>query len=181
MSFKLLSYQTGRDARAGVLVGETVFDAAKLTANAAHSSVLGMLADWPKASRALAQASKSITAGKSRAKGTPLARVKLLAPGLYPGPIVGGGANSRDHAEEMARVSGMPLEKDQRELGLSPWHFMKTARGSVVGPGAEVKLPAYSKMVDWEVELAAVIGRPARNVPVERALDYVAGYTIAND
>ena len=42
-------------------------------------------------------------------------------------------------------------------------------------------LPAYSKMVDWEVELTAVIGRPARNVTIERALEHVAGYTIAND
>ena len=44
-----------------------------------------------------------------------------------------------------------------------------------------MKLPVYSQMVDWEVELAAVIGRAARDVSVEKALDYVAGYTIAND
>src|SRR5437667_4724111 len=181
MSYKLLTYQAGRDARAGVLVADQVFDAAKLTANATHASVLGVLNDWPKASRALAQAAKRIAAGTSRVKGTPLARVKLLAPVLYPGAIFCAGANYRDHAEEMARVSGTPLEKDQRELGLSPWHFIKTARSSVVGPGAKVKLPAYSQMVDWEVELGAVIGRVARDVPVERALEYVAGYTIAND
>jgi 2-keto-4-pentenoate hydratase/2-oxohepta-3-ene-1,7-dioic acid hydratase in catechol pathway len=181
MSYKLLTYQAGRDARAGVLVADHVFDAAKLTASAAHASVLGVLNDWPKASRALAQAAKRIASGKSRVKGTPIARVKLLAPVLYPGAIFCAGANYRDHAEEMARVQGTPLEKDQRELGLSPWHFIKTSRSSVVGPGAKVKLPAYSQMVDWEVELAAVIGRPAKNVTVERALDYVAGYTIAND
>ena len=181
MSYKLLTYQAGRDARAGVLVADQVFDAAKLTANATHASVLGVLNDWPKASRALAQAAKRIAAGTSRVKGTPLARVKLLAPVLYPGAIFCAGANYRDHAEEMARVSGTPLEKDQRELGLSPWHFIKTSRGSVVGPGAKVKLPSYSQMVDWEVELGAVIGRPAKNVTVERALDYVAGYTIGND
>ena len=181
MSYKLLSYQAGRDARAGVLVGETVFDAAKLTASAPHASVLGVLNDWPKANRALAQAAKRIATGKSKLKGTPLARVKLLAPILYPGAIFCAGANYRDHAEEMARVSGTPLEKDQRELGLSPWHFIKTSRASVVGPGVKVKLPAYSQMVDWEVELGAVIGRPAKNVAVERALDYVAGYTIGND
>jgi 2-keto-4-pentenoate hydratase/2-oxohepta-3-ene-1,7-dioic acid hydratase in catechol pathway len=181
MSYKLLSYQAGRDARAGVLVAETVFDTAKLTGDATHASVLGVLSDWTKASRALAQAAKRIAAGESRVKGTPLARVKLLAPVLYPGAIFCAGANYRDHAEEMARVQGAPLEKDQRELGLSPWHFIKTARSSVVGPGAKVKLPAYSQMVDWEVELAAVIGRPAKNVTAERALDYVAGYTIAND
>ena len=181
MSYMLLTYQAGRDARAGVLVGETVFDAAKLTASAAHATVLGILSDWTKASRLLAQAAKRIAAGKSRVKGTALARVKLLAPVLYPSAIFCAGANYRDHAEEMARVSGTPLEKDQRELGLSPWHFIKTSRASVVGPGAKVKLPAYSQMVDWEVELAAVIGRPAKNVTAERALQYVAGYTIGND
>ena len=44
-----------------------------------------------------------------------------------------------------------------------------------------MKLPVYSQMVDWEVELAAVIGRPARNVPESKALNYVAGYTIGDD
>ena len=43
-----------------------------------------------------------------------------------------------------------------------------------------MKLPVYSQMVDWEVELAAIIGRPARNVPESKALNYVAGYTIGD-
>ena len=68
-----------------------------------------------------------------------------------------------------------------KELGEKPWHFVKTSRGSVVGPGTKVRLPLFSQMVDWEVELAAVIGKAAKDVPVEKALDYVAGYTIAND
>jgi 2-keto-4-pentenoate hydratase/2-oxohepta-3-ene-1,7-dioic acid hydratase in catechol pathway len=68
-----------------------------------------------------------------------------------------------------------------KELGEKPWHFVKTSKSSVVGPGARITLPVYSQMVDWEVELAAVIGKVARDVPVERALDYVAGYTIADD
>ena len=51
----------------------------------------------------------------------------------------------------------------------------------MTGEGCCVVLPAYSKMVDWEAELAVVIGRPAKNVAIERALDHVAGYTIAND
>jgi 2-keto-4-pentenoate hydratase/2-oxohepta-3-ene-1,7-dioic acid hydratase in catechol pathway len=181
MRYKLLSYQSGRAARAGALIGETVYDAAKLTGDEAASTVLGALAAWPRTSRLLAQAARRIEAGTSRVKGVPLGRVKLLAPVLYPGAIFCAGANYRDHAEEMARVQGVPLEKDQKELGLAPWHFIKTARGSVVGPGGKVNLPAYSRMVDWEVELAAVIGRPARNVTVERALAHVAGYTIAND
>src|SRR5262245_49822497 len=181
MSYRLLSYQAGRAARAGALIGDTVHDVAKLTGDGATATVLGALANWPKTDRLLAAAARRIESGRSRPKGLPLRRVKLLAPVLYPGAIFCAGANYRDHAEEMARVQGAPLEKDQKELGLSPWHFSKTARGSVVGPGAPVALPVYSQMVDWEVELAAVIGRPARNVTVDEALAHVAGYTIGND
>src|SRR5262249_56082117 len=68
-----------------------------------------------------------------------------------------------------------------KEVGEKAWHLVKAAKGAVVGPGTRVKLPVYSQMVDWEVELAAVIGKVARDVPVERALSHVAGYTIAND
>lgn len=180
MTYKLLSYQASR-ARAGVLVGDTVYDAAKVTGEPAYSSVLGVLGGWSKAKRLLAQAAKRIAAGKGRAKGVPLKRARLLAPVLYPGAIFCAGANYRDHMEEMARVQNLPPDKDPHELGLKPWHFIKTARASMVGPGGKVKLPAYSQMVDWEVELVAVIGRPAKDVAVEKALDYVAGYTIGND
>jgi 2-keto-4-pentenoate hydratase/2-oxohepta-3-ene-1,7-dioic acid hydratase in catechol pathway len=181
MSYKLLSYQAGRQASAGLLVGSTVYDAARVTRTAAYASVLQVLQDWSRAKRALAQAARALAGGKSRAAGVPLARTRLLPPVLYPGAIFCAGANYTDHVLEMARAQNAPPPPDPRTVGLAPWHFIKTARGSVVGPGARVLLPAYSKMVDWEVELAAVIGRPARNVSIERALDCVAGYTIAND
>jgi 2-keto-4-pentenoate hydratase/2-oxohepta-3-ene-1,7-dioic acid hydratase in catechol pathway len=51
----------------------------------------------------------------------------------------------------------------------------------VIGPGDAIRLPAVSSKVDWEGEFAVVIGRRARNVKVENALDYIAGYTIMND
>ena len=82
---------------------------------------------------------------------------------------------------EMARAQGQTPGPTMKELGEKPWHFVKSSRSSVVGPGARVRLPIYSQMVDWEVELAAVIGKTAEDVPVEKALDCVAGYTIAND
>jgi 2-keto-4-pentenoate hydratase/2-oxohepta-3-ene-1,7-dioic acid hydratase in catechol pathway len=181
MPYKLLSYQAGKAARAGVLVGASVYDAAKVTGVAAHASVLGVLDDWSRAHRALAQAAKQIESGKARVKGMPIKRVRLLAPVLYPGNIYCAGANYTDHMAEMARAGGQAPGPTMKELGEKPWHFVKSSRSSVVGPGARVKLPVYSQMVDWEVELAAVIGKPARDVPVEKALDHVAGYTIAND
>jgi 2-keto-4-pentenoate hydratase/2-oxohepta-3-ene-1,7-dioic acid hydratase in catechol pathway len=181
MSYKLLSYQAGRQARAGVLVGDRVYDAARVTGQAAYASVLSILEDWGRARRALARTARALGSGKRRAPGVPVARARLLAPVLYPGAIFCAGANYTDHVLEMARAANAPPPPDPHAVGLPPWHFIKTSRGSVVGPGTRVALPAYSKMVDWEVELAAVIGRPARNVTIGQALDYVAGYTIGND
>jgi 2-keto-4-pentenoate hydratase/2-oxohepta-3-ene-1,7-dioic acid hydratase in catechol pathway len=181
MPYKLLSFRTGHGPRAGVLIGDTVYDAAKVTKVAAHASVLGILEDWTRARRLLDQASKRLASGKARGQGIPLARARLLAPVLYPGTIFCAGANYTDHMAEMARAQGQTPGPTMKELGEKPWHFVKTSKSSVVGPGARVQLPVYSQMVDWEVELAAVIGKAARDVPVERALTHVAGYTIAND
>ena len=180
MGYKLLSYQSGREARAGILVGDMIYDAARSSGQAAWSSVLGALQEWPKANRAFAAAAKRIASGKSRAKGMPLKRAKLLAPVLYPGTIFCAGANYTDHMAEMARAQGKEPGPTMKDLGEQPWHFVKTSR-SVVGPGAAVRLPAYSQKVDWEVELAAVIGKEAKDVPAEKALACVAGYTIADD
>jgi len=181
MSYRLLSFQSGREARAGLLVGEQVYDAARVTGKPAWSSVLGALRDWTKAQREFAAFAKRIAAGKSKAKGVPLARAKLLAPVLYPGNIYCAGANYTDHMAEMARAQGKEPGPTMKDLGEKPWHFVKTSRSSVVGPGAKVRLPAYSQKVDWEVELAAVIGKTVKDVATDRALACVAGYTVAND
>ena len=180
-SYKLLSYSANKLPRAGVLVGDTVYDAQKATGVAAHANMLGLLADWAAAKKALAAFEAKVHAGKTRVQGTPLKKTKLLAPVLYPGQIYCAGANYSDHMEEMARVLNQPQGPSMKELGELPWHFIKTGASSVVGPGAKVKMPTGSKMVDWEIELVAVIGKTAKNVPVNKALSYVAGYTIADD
>ena len=90
------------------------------------------------------------------------------------------GANYADHAAAMARKQGMPEPADPHEQGLKPWHFIKAAR-TLADPGATIKATHYAKELDWEIELAAVIGRPAKDVPKEKALSYVAGYIVAND
>jgi 2-keto-4-pentenoate hydratase/2-oxohepta-3-ene-1,7-dioic acid hydratase in catechol pathway len=81
---------------------------------------------------------------------------------------------------EMAVARGINPDPDPRTLGLKPWHFIKASR-SVVETQSTVPLPEHSRMVDWEAELVAVIGRPAKNVSVDKALGYVAGYTVGND
>lgn len=67
------------------------------------------------------------------------------------------------------------------ELGLPAWHFIKASRSCVINSGATISIPKGITELDWEAELAVVIGKPASRVPATQALGYVAGYTIAND
>jgi len=175
--YKLATYQSADGPRAGLVVDDKVFDAAKLTGKASYATVLGILDDWRAAQGALKKATAK--AGKSKAS-RPLSRTKLRAPVLWPSAIYYAGANYADHAAEMARRMNRPLDPDPHTLGLKAWHFIKGSR-ALTDPGVTVKISDVSNRVDWEVELAAVIGRPAKNVSQEKALDYVAGYTIAND
>src|SRR4029077_2925089 len=108
-------------------------------------------------------------AKKSRVKALPLGRTKLLAPVRWPSAIYCAGANYADHAAEMARRMNRPPEPDPHTQGLKAWHFIKASR-AVTDPGASVKISGVSVECDWEVELAAVIGRTAKNVPEEKAL-----------
>jgi 2-keto-4-pentenoate hydratase/2-oxohepta-3-ene-1,7-dioic acid hydratase in catechol pathway len=85
------------------------------------------------------------------------------------GKFIGIGLNYSDHAAE----SGMAVPKE-------PIVFMK-ATSCIIGPNDQVEIPRGSQKTDWEVELGVVIGKPAKYVTEEDALDYVAGYCLVND
>ena len=176
--YKLATYASPKGPRAGLVIAETIYDAAALTGQAAYATVLDVLNDWDAASARLKAAAAK--AKDAKAESLPLTQVKLLTPVRWPSAIYCAGANFTDHMLEMAKVQNIAPEPDPKSVGLKPWHFIKASR-TLADPGRTVALPTYSKMVDWEVELTAVIGRPARNVPVERALGHVAGYTAGND
>jgi 2-keto-4-pentenoate hydratase/2-oxohepta-3-ene-1,7-dioic acid hydratase in catechol pathway len=97
-------------------------------------------------------------------------RVRLCAPIPRPGKVVAVALNYPAHAAEHG-ASAPPEE---------PVLFLK-APSAVIGPADEITLPAASSCVDFEGELAAVIGKPARRVSAEEALDCVVGYCVAND
>ncbi len=99
----------------------------------------------------------------------PLSSLELTAPVPRPGKIVCAGLNYRDHAIE----TGKPIPEE-------PVLFAKFSN-SVTSDGAEVALPALSDEVDWEAELAVIIGATASGVSVQDAMDHVAGYTCVND
>lgn len=98
----------------------------------------------------------------------PLAGVRLLPP-VLPSKVVAIGKNYADHAREMGD-----------EPPAEPVLFLKPST-SVIGPGATISYPALSQQVDYEGELAVVIGRMCREVPAERVSEVVLGYTCAND
>lgn len=98
----------------------------------------------------------------------PLAEVQLLSP-VDPGKIVAVGVNYADHAREFGKTP--PAE---------PLLFLKPP-SAVVGPGEPIRLPRRSRQVDFEGEIAVVIGRRARNVARAQAEKYILGYTLMND
>jgi acylpyruvate hydrolase len=129
------------------------------------------------ARRTVKSASPWVKEGKKARRGLqreplvfPLKKTILKAPVPRPGKIIAMGLNFRDHAEE----NKVPIPE-------IPVGFLK-ASSCVVGPYDPVPYPRGStKQLDYEIEMAIVIGRKAKNVPKEKAIDYVAGYMIIND
>lgn len=175
MSYRLATYKSADGPRAAIVLGERVIDVARATRVNCDVSVDGILMDWQKAKVRLA----ALTTRKGL-RGLTLAKAKLLAPIPRPGAIYCAGSNYADHAAEMARAAGRKPPPDPHDIGLRSWHFIKSSR-AVTAPDSIVKLPANSKKIDWEVELAVVIGRKCKDVAEKDAYRYIAGYTIAND
>ncbi|HEV7215382.1 MAG TPA: fumarylacetoacetate hydrolase family protein, partial [Chloroflexota bacterium] len=113
------------------------------------------------------------TAQQAEGPQQPMSSVQLLAPLTRPPKLLALAANYQDHITE---GGGASVDK----TGLAPKLFLKPS-SAIIGPGQPLILPAVSQTVDWELELAVVIGRRCRHLPVEKALASVAAYTIIND
>ncbi|HUA10592.1 MAG TPA: fumarylacetoacetate hydrolase family protein [Solirubrobacteraceae bacterium] len=160
---RLVSYRSGSGAAAGVLVDERIVPLQALGAPA--PGVRGLLAVLD-ATALAALGERAAGAADAIA----LADVELLAPVPDPQKIICMGLNYRDHAEETGQ-----------EIPHAPMWFAKFAN-SLVGSGQAVILPrAHPDYVDYEAELAVVIGRTAQRVAVEDALSHVAGAMPFND
>jgi 2-keto-4-pentenoate hydratase/2-oxohepta-3-ene-1,7-dioic acid hydratase in catechol pathway len=176
--YRLVSYDNNGAPVAGILAADRVVPAASVLGDA-FSSVIGILKAWDQAHPRIA---KAIEDKGFAEKGVPLSSVKLLAPILYPGAFYCAGANYWDHLNEMAAIAKKTTGRDVHiAKPAEPWFFLKTAAGSIIGDGAPARLPGFSKQVDWEAEIAAVIARPTRNISEKDALSAVAGYVIVND
>ena len=160
---RLVTYEGGGGAEAGVLVEEQVVPVSALDAPA--RSVRGLLERLDAAG--LAALGERAAASDERLA---LESVRLLAPVPDPEKIICLGLNYRDHAAETGQ-----------EPPAAPLWFAKFAN-SLIGSGSEIVLPAaHPEYVDYEAELAVVIGRPTHRVEADQALSHVAGAMPFND
>jgi 2-keto-4-pentenoate hydratase/2-oxohepta-3-ene-1,7-dioic acid hydratase in catechol pathway len=165
---KLVSFRRGGDERLGLLRGDMIVDPVQAGGDRAlFADALAFI----KGGEAAMKAARAMLADPPKAACVALADAALLAP-IRPSTILCSGSNYKDHNAEKANT---PIS------GKEPEFFVKTA-DCVVGPDEPIAFDErFSKKIDCEVELAVVIGKAGRFIPVERALDHVFGYTICND
>jgi 2-keto-4-pentenoate hydratase/2-oxohepta-3-ene-1,7-dioic acid hydratase in catechol pathway len=165
--YHLASIESAADPIAAAVVGQSVFP---LPGEPSMRAVLDAGQEWSTRIEADLDASEL---------GEPLAlsQVRLAAPLPEPRNLYMAGANYADHAREMR---GLPADAPIEASEHGPFFFLKPTT-TVIGPDQPVMLAAEVRRADWEVELAAVIGRRAHRVEEAQALDCVAGYTVLND
>jgi 2-keto-4-pentenoate hydratase/2-oxohepta-3-ene-1,7-dioic acid hydratase in catechol pathway len=169
---RLVRYEVGSgDTRLGALTDRGVVDleAAARSAGVSADGFTSTLAFLAGGDAQLKQALKFVQNAPESAY-TPLPNAHLRAPVPYPGKIIAVGLNYRDHS----------MESGAKEPPKTPMIFAKFTT-SLVGPGDAIVIPAGDPQVDYEAELAVVIGRKAKAVSALNALQYVAGYMPLND
>lgn len=159
---QLVTYERNNQRSTGVLTAAGVVD----LPSASHGALPGDMLRLLQGGQSVLEQTLEVSGAGSP---IPLADVQLKAPIAKPGKLLGIGLNYADHAAEGGRK-----KPDY------PLIFAKTVPVTI-GLGEAIQLPPVSQMVDFEGELAVVIGSLARAVSAQGALNYVAGYTICND
>ena len=191
----------------GVVLGERVIPVSALARHLrAHGiesraceTVFDLLQGWSRALTVLEAAVHELrTAAPADLSNqlVPLDQLRVHAPIPKPGTVYCSGANYKKHVVEL--IVGSPANETTRSMTLdekrawatrlmdrraesgTPFVFVKP-QSSVTGPFDPIAVPEMREKPDWELELAVIIGRKARRVSRANALEYVAGYTIAND
>jgi len=187
----------------GLVLGDEVADVGTLHGTYAESrwakagrleatgAMLDLLADWPRSfavlqSMAAFVAEEGTTSDRVRPAVRRLDALRALPPVLRPGKMLYAAANYREHVAEMraSKFTGGDFDQSQDAQGdksrLRAYLFLK-APSCLAGAFDDIVLPAGEHRIDWEAELAVVIGRQGRNIPAARALDHVAGFMTTND
>lgn len=199
MSYKLGTFAQGERTFIGLVLNDTlVVDLSKADPSlpAEMKTLLQQYETVQARLASIASAMPAPAAAASRpAHAYDVAKVKTLPP-VMPQNILNAAVNYTEHAQEMAGRStssvqapstpppseGIPgiWERKPGDSRHNPYVFPKMV-GAVIGNGEAIRLPAGRDRVDWECELAIVIGRTASHVSIDRARDYIFGYTLQND
>lgn len=178
--YRLVTFTLEGSDRPGLLVADRVLDLAAATqqghGGTAHASPMdmrGVIEGW--SPRVGARLQSMADAGLGDGPGVhALADVTLRAPIRYPWNLLCIAANYRAHAEEMGREEAVDPDAEE------PVFFAKSPRNCIADPGEPFVMPA-GRNIDWEGELGLVIGREAKDVSLETAMDHVFGYLVAFD
>lgn len=177
---KLVTYLRQEEPRLGAVIEDRIVDLADLAA-AAGEKLPGDMRRFIEESPAALERAKALVAkaGNDWPAGvaTPLGGAKLLAPLANPPKgVIGVGLNYAEHVAEASRTMDTA-----KELPSHPVLFIMP-QNAIIGPDdGIIHNPGQTQQLDWEAELGAVIGKHARNVSREDAMDYVFGYTCIND
>jgi 2-keto-4-pentenoate hydratase/2-oxohepta-3-ene-1,7-dioic acid hydratase in catechol pathway len=176
---RLATFRTSNGTGVGVVNGDSLLDIGRAALMAGEEPPLELrdMQALIEAGAAGLERVASLVAGAAPQAHAPLADAELLAP--IPRPrrnVFCLGRNYAEHARESLQAIGQPIK-----LTEYPNVFTK-ATTAITGPYADIPFdPAVTEELDWEIELAAVIGRAGRHIPAVDALSHVFGYTIMND
>ncbi|HKT73866.1 MAG TPA: fumarylacetoacetate hydrolase family protein [Steroidobacteraceae bacterium] len=149
-------------------------------------SLLGLLEDWDANFPRLEKLARFASGALGDLPEVDPVTLRYLPPVLRPGKILHSAANYREHVVEMAAYNAAVgnVEPNARFAGdkanAKPYLFLKAA-SALTGPFDDIPLPEGEHQIDWEAELAVVIGRRGRRIAAARAMDHVAGFMVAND
>lgn len=165
------------DHRIGVAVGEEVVDVTEAFAAISRPTWPYPQSDWVIAH--FDEVREKVEKLSGAGVRVPLSGVTLRAPVANPGKIIGAPINYKDHIAEAN--ADTQINHGKTFTTLDQFGLFLKANSSLIGCSEEVEIPFAERRTDHEVELAVVIGRKARRVRREEALDYVFGYTIGLD
>ncbi|MHC4740374.1 MAG: fumarylacetoacetate hydrolase family protein [Planctomycetota bacterium] len=169
---KLVTFSQDASIRPGILIDGGIIDIVSFWGDSnAPRSIKEILTRGPSCMERLAELAESAKASIS------LDSVKLLAPIPRPGKILALAGNYAKHIIEAGLKLGL---SDSPRFTTVPRPFLMPPT-VVAGPGDEIPWPVFSETIDYEIELAIVIGKRAKCIDADQASDYIAGYTIAND
>jgi 2-keto-4-pentenoate hydratase/2-oxohepta-3-ene-1,7-dioic acid hydratase in catechol pathway len=185
--FKLATFEAHGKTRVGIVLGDRVLDlgganayvtkAAGLPALELPTAMRELIEQYGTAAKRLYQIANYVK--DKKVDGQPfvfaLDQVSIKAPIKYPWNLLNMAANYWSHAREMGVNKDVDQDRDD------PYIFAKSPRSCIVDPGATFYIPEGRDRIDWEGELAVIVGKPAFRVPKARALDSIFGYSIMYD